>query len=185
MRTYLLLILILTLSQGFTQAPQTEVLSLGTFHFEFYNLDIEKTAKEDQIDVLDPKYQAEIEDIVSRIARFAPTIIAIEAGTGSQPRYDSLYQAYLNGRHELRRDEREQIGFRVAKQAGLKTLHCVNDWGRDYADIEEMMNGSDTVAREKFMDYFYHSPDSLLIHRSEQVFKTQGILAELLLQNYQ
>ena len=178
-----MLLLILCLSRGFAQAPQTEVLSLGTFHFEFYNLDIEKTAKEDQIDVLDPKYQEEIEDIVSRLVGFKPTIIAIEAGTGSQAKYDSLYRAYLDGRHELRRDEREQIGFRVAKQAGLETLHCVNDWGRGYADIDELMNGSDTMARQKFIDYFYHSPDSHLIHHGEQVFKTKGILEQLRLSN--
>ena len=168
---------------GVAQVPQTEVLTLGTFHFSFPNLDIVKTAESDQIDVLDPEHQAAIEDIVSRLARFNPTIIAIEANPSKQAKMDSLYRAYLSGNHELSRDERQQIGFRLAKKLGHEKLYCVDDWGKQYAYTEDVMNGTDTLARQQFMNSFYHSPDSLKFHDPENIFKTQGILAELRMRN--
>ena len=42
-------------------AQQAEVLTLGVFHFEFPNLDVQQVSEEDQIDVLSPQYQREIE----------------------------------------------------------------------------------------------------------------------------
>ncbi|MFR5759097.1 MAG: hypothetical protein ACLUE2_15115 [Bacteroides cellulosilyticus] len=42
-------------------AQQAEVLTLGVFHFEFPNLDVQQVSEEDQIDVLSPQYQKEIE----------------------------------------------------------------------------------------------------------------------------
>ncbi|MCH7525648.1 MAG: hypothetical protein IIC74_11820, partial [Bacteroidetes bacterium] len=49
---------------------QTKVLTLGTFHFKFPNLDVVKTDVDDQIDVLDSKYQKEIELIVDKLVTF-------------------------------------------------------------------------------------------------------------------
>jgi hypothetical protein len=57
------------------QSPKTEVMTLGTFHFNFPNLDVTQIDKNDQIDVLNPRFQKEIENIASKISRFKPTII--------------------------------------------------------------------------------------------------------------
>lgn len=56
MKLSLTFILALTWLITFGQPEKTEVLTLGTFHFEFRNLDVSKTALPDQIDVLQPKY---------------------------------------------------------------------------------------------------------------------------------
>lgn len=58
----IILILIIA-SMFFTKgyAQQAEVLTLGVFHFEFPNLDVQQVSEEDQIDVLSPQYQREIE----------------------------------------------------------------------------------------------------------------------------
>ena len=153
MKLHLTLVLTLFISTVFAQPQQkTEVLTLGSFHFAFRNLDLIKTSKEDQIDVLDAKYQREIEDIVARIAKFKPTIIAIERDPDKQVKYDSLYNQYLLGNYNLARDEEQQIGFRIAKMMKLKTLYCVNAWGRDYEVLDSVLEGKDSVENKKFMN---------------------------------
>lgn len=78
MKLSLTLILALSISIAFGQPKKTEVLTLGTFHFNFLNLDVSKITASDQSDVLQPKYQKDIEDIVRRVAAFKPSIIVIE-----------------------------------------------------------------------------------------------------------
>lgn len=179
------LTLIFAISLLFTsgQTPKTSVLTLGTFHFEFRNLDVNKIALSDQIDVLQPRYQKEIEDIVKRIAAFKPTIIAIERDPVFQGKYDSLYNKYLQGAYTLKRDEVEQIGFRLAKQLNLKTLYCVNDWGKDYEYIDSFFKSGDTAAINRFQQYFYQHPDTSKIFLNKNLFREKGILADLISRN--
>jgi hypothetical protein len=160
---------------------QIQVLTLGSFHFNFPNLDIKKTDSEDQIDVLEPKYQKEIESIVDKLEKFKPTIIVIERRPEHQEKYDSLYTDYLEGKHELARNEEQQIGFRLAKRLGLKQLHCADAWGADYEDVTQLFEGTDSIAKQKFMDFFYNHPDSLIdpYRNEKEIYKTQGIIAEL------
>lgn len=184
MRLNLTFILTLLFSVVFAQPPKkTEVLTLGSFHFAFRNLDLIKTSTEDQIDVLEPKYQKEIEDIVARIAKFKPTIIAIERDPEKQAKYDSLYNQYLLGNYNLGRDEIDQIGFRVAKLMHLKTLYCVNAWGQDYEVLSKVLEGKDSLESKKFMDYFSRSADTIKQYFPAPVFKTKGIRAELIQKN--
>ena len=88
-----------------------QILVLGVFHFANPGLDVVKV---DVADVLSPTRQAEILSVVESLARFRPTRIAVEASPSSAPRLDSLYEAYRSGRHELSRDETQQLGFRLA-----------------------------------------------------------------------
>ena len=154
-------------------------MTLGTFHFSLGNSDIQKVDDKNKIDVLKPNYQQEIETIVERIAQFKPTHIAVEADPDKQAKMDSLYHAYLSGKYKLRRNEIDQIGFRLAKQFKLKTLYCVNDWGTLPDSINEVVYGPESAEQQKFMDYFYNNPDSSLIYQDEYMFKSHGILGEL------
>lgn len=184
MKLYSTVILMLLISTVFAQPrKKTEVLTLGSFHFAFRNLDLIKTSAEDQIDVLEPKYQKEIVEIVNRIARFKPTIIVIESNPDKQGKYDSLYNEYLQGRYNLGRDEIDQIGFRIAKMMQLKTLYCVNAWGRDYETLDPVLTGTDSLGNKKFMDYFYKYADTIKQYFPKPVFKTKGIRAELIQKN--
>jgi hypothetical protein len=167
------------LSSVWAQSQKTEVMILGSFHFGFPNLDVSKVAKDDQIDVLEPKYQKEIEDIVKRLAQFKPTIIAIEREPYKQAKYDSLYNLYLKGNYPLNRREEEQFGFRLAKQFGLKKVYCVDSWSKFNEDIEKVVDKKDTAANRQFMDFFYHNPEFKQQFLPTPIFKTQGILAEL------
>ena len=170
--TYVLLISSLS-------AQQTQVLPLGTFHFNFPNLDVVQIDDDEQIDVLDEQYQDEIREIVQQIARFDPTIIAIEREPFRQHHYDSLYKAYLTGHHTLTRSEEQQIGFRLAKMLDLKTLHCIDESARHYSDIHELVYGAESPEQREFMDFFYNNPDTDMYHTSQSIYKTEGIIAEL------
>ncbi len=160
---------------------KTEVLTLGTFHFEFPNFDIAKIEENNQIDVLESKYQKEIEFIVDKLAKFNPTQIVIERLPEKQELYDSLYKSYLKEQHKLNRSEEQQIGFRLAKKLGLNKLFCADAWGTEYEEVKMIIEGNDTIAKDKFWEYFYRNPDSTQysFKNENTLFKTKGILAEL------
>lgn len=182
MKKYFTLICFFSFFKCFGQTSKTDVLTIGTFHFEFYNRDVQKTNKKDQIDILDKKYQAEIEDIVRQIVNFKPTIIAIEQDPENQSKIDSLYNRYRNGQYTLSRAEEQQIGFRVAKKLGLQKLYCVNDWGKNYKNIDSLLD-NDTIALKNFRNYFYKNPDSSKTYITKDIFKEKGIKAELRMLN--
>lgn len=97
------------------QSTKNEVLTLGTFHFAFHNRDVIKTDKKDQIDVLEKKYQLEIEGIAKQISRFNPTIILIEKPPEFQTGIDRIYRNHIAGTYSSGREEYGQIWFRLVK----------------------------------------------------------------------
>jgi len=161
------------------QSSKTEVLTLGTFHFNFPNLDVTQISKNDQIDVLNLKFQKEIEDIVNKISGFKPTIIVIERQPSEQHITDSIFSAYLHNNYQLKRNEEEQIGFRLAKQLGLKKLYCVDEWGNFNNKIDSIIYGKDSIEAKKFETFFENNPERLKRFNNSPVFKTEGISAAL------
>jgi Family of unknown function (DUF5694) len=114
-------------------SPQAEVLLLGSYHMDNPGLDLHDMKADD---VLSPKRQTEIEELVTVLERFRPTKIAIEWDAGSQPQLDRAFGAYLNGEQELTRDERQQVGFRVAKNLRLKKLYAIDTmWDFPYGSL--------------------------------------------------
>ncbi|MEZ4788421.1 MAG: DUF5694 domain-containing protein [Flavobacteriales bacterium] len=102
-----------------------KVLLVGTFHFEYYDLDAHVTDKNKRVNVKEPKRQQEMQELVDHIARFKPTAIAVEAGPNTgwlMKRYDE----YQRTDSLPRADEREQIGFRLMKRFALDTLYGVD-----------------------------------------------------------
>lgn len=161
------------------QSKKPQVMTLGMFHFNFPNLDVKQISKKDQIDVLEPTYQNEIEDIVGKISRFKPAVIVIERRPSEQRATDSTFGQYLRGNYALKRSEEEQIGFRLAKRLGLNKLYCVDEWGNFNNRINDIVYGKDSVEAKKFESYFESNSDAAKRFAREPVFKTKGILAEL------
>ncbi len=117
-------------TQEIQQMPQKPtVMILGSTHLANDGLDVYNTKMDD---VRAPKRQREIEQLVEQLKEFKPTKIALERdekthGAGTQ----TEYQGYLKGTYELKRNEHDQIGFRLAKQMGHPKLYCV-DYRIDY-----------------------------------------------------
>jgi Family of unknown function (DUF5694) len=106
------------------QAQQkTKVLVLGTYHMGNPGLDAFNMQADD---VTLPKRQKEIEDFVAMLASFKPTKICLEFGLERQQKLDDLYSAYVSGKAELRRNETDQIGLRLAKKLGHQKVYAID-----------------------------------------------------------
>ena len=110
-------------------AKKPTIMILGSTHLANDGLDVYNTKMDD---VRAPKRQREIEQLVEQLKEFKPTKIALERdekthGAGTQ----TEYQGYLKGTYELKRNEHDQIGFRLAKWMGHPKLYCV-DYRLDY-----------------------------------------------------
>lgn len=176
-----IILILITASMFFTKgyAQQAEVLTLGVFHFEFPNLDVQQISEEDQIDVLSPQYQKEIELISKKLAQFKPDAIVIEWPLYKQSEIDSLYNSYLTSKHELNRNEIQQLGFRIARMCNAK-IYCADAWGAHTTHIEKLLDDDESNEYLAFEESFSNSPDSALYYEDEPIFKQQGILAQLI-----
>lgn len=160
-------------------AQQSEVITLGVFHFEFPNLDVKQYSEEEQIDVWLPKYQKEIELIAQKLERFKPDAVVVEWPLYRQQETDSIYREYLAGNHQLSRNEVEQLGFRIAKMCNAK-IYCADAWGAQTAAIEKLLQDDESKEYLAFEESFTNSPDSVLHTDHKDIFKQEGILAELI-----
>ena len=111
------------------------ILCVGVFHFAYQNLDVYKTEKEKQVDILSPKRQIEVEQLVNYIAKFNPTKIIIEQEPGDTTMI-SRYKSYKSGKRKLGRNEIEQISFRLLDKFKLDTLYGA-DAGSIFSDLYE------------------------------------------------
>lgn len=127
--------------------PQVPVMTIGTFHFSYPNLDLVQTLPEDQISVLEEPFQSEIIAISNAILEFQPTIIAIEQTPSRQAAIDSLYLLYLADSFQLPTGEQYQLGFRIGRMAGVERLYCIDDFGRAYDNILEIFDDEERRTR--------------------------------------
>lgn len=119
-----LTLFVLLLTAGWrATAQQPQLLILGTAHLNNPGRDMVNIVVDD---VLTPKREAEIIMLVSHLERFKPTHVALECAPEKQQMYDERYTEYRAGRYKLSRDEREQIGMRLAAKLNLPRVDCVD-----------------------------------------------------------
>jgi hypothetical protein len=125
---------------------RAEVLVLGVYHMANPGHDIFNMQADD---VLLPRRQADIAQVIAALKKFRPTKIAVEGeiGDGRIPR---RYADYLAGKHELTRNEIEQIGFRLAGELGHKTVYPVDVEG-DFP-FQRLVNHAKASGRTKELD---------------------------------
>ncbi len=105
-------------------AERPQLMVVGVAHFDNPSRDIVNTHVDD---VLAPKRQREIAAIVEQLALFHPTHVAVEWAATKQEKLDARYAAYRAGTYTLSRDERDQLGLRLAAKLGLPRVDAV-DW---------------------------------------------------------
>lgn len=103
---------------------RAEVLVVGSFHFDYPGLDAMQTQEEDKIDVLKEPKKSEVTELVEYLKKFRPTKIAIEAF----PSWGATQKLkeYKKGQHRDKRDERYQLGVRLAAELGMDTLYAID-----------------------------------------------------------
>ena len=113
------------ISHVFAQSPdklgkessKVEVMVLGTFHFHH---------SPDYYDINTPRHQQELDQVLASLAEFAPGKIMLEATYKDSTKFDSLYQKYRAGDLDLSRNERQQLGFRLAERLDHETVYAVD-----------------------------------------------------------
>jgi hypothetical protein len=106
-------------------AQKPTVLVLATSHMNNPGRDVLNVQWDD---VLTDKRQQEIRRFVNLLKQFKPTKIAVEAAYGSV-KLGEQYSLYLRGEYQLTRHEREQIGFRLAKELNHQKIYGVDAEG--------------------------------------------------------
>jgi len=149
-----------------------KVMILGVFHFKDAGLDSYK--RKFSFDILKPKRQLELDNLLEKIAKYKPTKILVE---WNRIKMDSMtnswYKEYLNNETTIEDKSNEvfQIGFKLAKILGHKKVYCsdataswfgVNlDW--DNYDEEAYLKSLGQYEKSIRYDHeaFYNISDSL------------------------
>jgi len=97
-----------------------EVMIVGTWHMANPGRDLHNTRSDD---VLAPRRQAELAGITAALARFRPTVVAVEWPADATR---ERYRAYRDGTLGESRNEVVQLGFRLARAAGLDVVHGID-----------------------------------------------------------
>ena len=121
----ILCVLALSIAACAQSDARPEILVLGTYHMGNPGRDIHNMQADD---VLSPKRQQEIAELVEVLKKFHPTKIAIEADVDSA-RVAQEYSDYLAGKYTLTRNETNQIAYRLAKELGHKAVYPVDEEG--------------------------------------------------------
>lgn len=100
-----------------------KIMILGTFHMEG-SCDVNG---EKQEGIFTERRQKEIQELVDRIKKFNPTVVAVECEKRRNELLQEKYNTYLKSDILERENEVYQIGFRLAKQLGHEKVVGV-DW---------------------------------------------------------
>jgi hypothetical protein len=103
---------------------EVQVMLLGTYHFANPGRDV---IKQDIDDVLQPKRQAELEELVSRLAAWKPDRVAVEQRFSRTDTVRARYARYLANTLAPNRNEVVQIGFRLASRLGHDAVYPIDD----------------------------------------------------------
>lgn len=107
-------------AMGAVAAEPARVMLFGTFHFQDPGKDMVKV---EDVNVLSGENQEYLEALTGRLAGFEPTVVLLEYDPDNDGTVNERYRAYLEGGFELPANEIYQLGFRIAKKAGLERVH--------------------------------------------------------------
>ena len=157
-------------------AARAEVLVLGVYHMANPGRDIFNMKADD---VLAPKRQAEIAELVAVLKKFSPTKVAVEADFYDES-VTKRYADYVAGRHELSRNETEQLGFRLAKELGHKAVYPVDVDG-DFPFLR-LMNYAKGAGRSQELDAL-RAEVGAMVKAQDEYLAAHSVLETLLYMN--
>src|ERR1700757_1157018 len=123
MNIFNICIFFLAATAVFAQSPTPaaiQVMILGTYHFGNPGLDLHNMKSES---VLTPVRQKELDDIATRLAKFNPTKIAVEAQSDRPDFGTQKFADFTRQKLTTDPDERTQIAFRLAERLSHKNVY--------------------------------------------------------------
>ncbi len=136
----------------------TEILVIGTYHFNNPGMDV---AQYKVLDIMGEKPQQQLEEITNAIAKFKPTKIFTEWELKNQLALDTLYNKYLEGiyfdyvakkypkRKFYMQNEIVQLAFKAAKKSNHKKVFAI-DYQETSFDFDSIMKFADTIRLQNF-----------------------------------
>lgn len=127
--------------------PLVEVMVLGTYHMGNPGLDLNNMQADD---VTTPKRQQELADVARLLAKFKPNKIALEYTSDAPDRSVARYAQFTTAELATSKDERVQIGFRLAKQLGHTVVYGIDEQSEkiDYFPFEPLMKFAERTGRQ-------------------------------------
>jgi len=154
---------------------RADVLVLGVYHMANPGRDVFNMNADD---VLAPKRQAEIAQLIEVLKKFQPTKIAIEADMYGKRRQE--YSDYVAGKYTLSRNEIDQIGYRLAKDLGHKSIYPVDADGE--FPYQRFMNYAKASGRSKEMEALM-SEVGVMVKAQGEYLAAHTVLETLLYMN--
>ena len=97
---------------------------LGTYHMDNPGQDLHNVRA---ADVLTPARQVEPAAVAKSLAAFKPTVVAVERVAAAPAYVDDPYAQFDGTQLASDRDERVQIGYRLAREAGLARVYGIDE----------------------------------------------------------
>ncbi len=119
-----------------TPLEPAKVMMMGVFHFANPGRDMVKSGV---INVMTKDNQAYLDGLATRLATFHPTDVLLECDPKDQAAFQKNFDGYRQGSFALKSNEIYQVGFRVAKLAGLDKITCFDEATIGW-DAEPMFN---------------------------------------------
>jgi hypothetical protein len=134
-------------------------------------------------DVTSPERQKQVVQLVEKLKKFRPTKIVIECDLEDDAKTQEIYDKYLSGGYQLSKNETNQIGFRLAKELGLRKVYCV-DWSDFWDDpsINYEKYASKDAELDSFLKGVYRNLKKEIDTESEKLF-TLSVIDQLVLLN--
>ncbi len=160
--------------------PPVEVMVLGSYHFGNPGLDTHNI----QVDsVLTPDKQAQIQAVANALIRFRPTKVMVERQSDAADLATSAYARFTPAELAKVPNEIDQIGFRIAKMAGLKTVEGIDEQTGpgepDYYPYDKLQETASRFGQTSRLDSA-NAPIKAWLAKFERDQKTQTV-AQLLI----
>lgn len=124
MKGMLLLLALAAATPAAAQTGDVEVMMLGTYHMNNPGRDVNNLKADD---VTTPQRQRELERLADALAEFKPDKIMIESEAKGPDFTVAAYRAFTPALLTRDRDERVQIGYRLARKLGHADVYGIDE----------------------------------------------------------
>lgn len=127
-----------------------EIMILGTYHFDNPGRDLQNLKADD---VLTPQRQRELDALAAALSEFHPTRIMVERVADGPDLTDPHYARFTPADLGRNRDERVQLGYRLAHALGHQAVYAIDeqpDSGEpDYFPFDRLMDWAKANGQEE------------------------------------
>jgi hypothetical protein len=154
-----------------------DVLVLGTYHMGNPGQDLNNLQADD---VTSAKRQAEIADVARRLERFRPTKVMLEFVSDEPDRRVARYERFTPADLAASRDERVQLGFRIAHDLGHARVYGIDEQSDtiDYFPFDRVQEFAKKTGREAELEPSMQTGAAFVARMA--ALQTSGTVGDLL-----